>query len=143
MFVFVKGGSGAMAEMLDARSALIEEELTQQRTEEVEAVKGMMEKAEDAIAVNKELVSICSPANFEEWTKFKMEKTLQMTANEAAMQTLAKVEAVKKFEEQSARRKMISIVAAVNAGVEAQLASNKELAKSSIDDAIAGIATAQ
>ena len=142
MFVFVKGGSGSVAEMLDTRSAAIEEELSEQRVEEVDAVKAMIGKAEASIAVNNELVGICSPANFEEWTTFKMTKTLQMAQNDAALQTLGKVEAIKRFEEQSARRKMAAIVTAVNEGVESALMSNEALKKSSIDAAIAGIASA-
>eukprot|EP01051_Picozoa_sp_SAG22_P017418 SAG22_NODE_2683_length_2312_cov_1.609128_1_plen_211_part_00 len=139
MFVFVKGGSGSVAEMLDTRAAAIEAELAEQRVEEQTALGDMLKKAEDAIAVNKELVGICSPANFEEWTTFKMTKTLQMHQNEAALQTLAKVEAIKRFEEQSARRKMTALVTEVNDSVEAAIMGNDALKKSSIDDAIAGI----
>lgn len=87
-------------------------------------------------------VGICSPANFEEWTTFKMTKTLQQAQNEAALQTLAKVEAIKRFEEQSARRKMADIVNKVNMGVETAIAGDDKLKASSIDAAIAGIAAA-
>jgi hypothetical protein len=125
--------------MLDTRAAAIEEALTEQRTAEFAAVNDMVAKAEDSIGVNTELVGICSAANFDEWTKFKMEKTLQKTANDAAMQTLEKVSAIQRFEEQSARRKMAGIVSEVNEGVMAAIKADDKFAGSSINDAITAI----
>ena len=76
MYLFVKGGASGVAEALDERAAAIEADLAAQRQEEVEAVDLMISKAQDSIAVNEELIKVCAPENFDEWTTFKMDKTL-------------------------------------------------------------------
>ena len=129
--------------MLDTRAAAIEEALTEQRTAEFAAVNDMVAKAEDSIGVNTELVGICSAANFDEWTKFKMEKTLQKAANDSASQTLRKLADIQRIEETAARRKLTSIIDEVNAGVAASIAADPEFARDTIDEAIAMIPSAK
>ncbi len=143
MAVFVNAGSKSLAEMLDERAAGIEAELVAQRQEEEQAVAAMIAKAEDSIAVNQELIKVCAPENFEEWTKFKMEKTLQAAANDSAAQTLRKLADIQRIEETAARRKLTSIIDEVNAGVAAAIASNPDFARDSIDEAIAMIPSAK
>ena len=143
MAVAVNGLSSGLAEMLDDRAAVIEAELLAQRQEEVDAVELMVSKAQDSIAVNDELIKVCAPENFDEWTKFKMEKTLQKAANDSASQTLAKLRNIQMIEETAARRKLTSIIDDVNAGVAAAIAADKDFASSTIDEAIGMIATAK
>lgn len=54
-------------------------------------------------AVNDELIAVCAPENFDEWTKFKMEKTLQKAKNDSATATIRKLAAVQGLEEAAAR----------------------------------------
>lgn len=143
MAVFVNAGSKSLAEMLDERAAGIEAELVAQRQEEEDAVAAMIAKAEDSIAVNEELIKVCAPENFEEWTKFKMEKTLQAAANDSAAQTVRKLADIQRIEETAARRKLTGIIDEVNAGVAAAIASNPDFARDSIDEAIAMIPSAK
>eukprot|EP01046_Picozoa_sp_COSAG06_P075993 COSAG06_NODE_24026_length_675_cov_0.649306_2_plen_117_part_01 len=117
-----------MAEALDERAAAIEADLAAQRQEEVEAVDLMISKAQDSIAVNEELIKVCAPENFDEWTTSKMEKTLARARNESAAQTLKKLGEVQRIEETAQRRKMASIIAEVNSNVAAAIASNANFA---------------
>ena len=103
---------------------------------EVEAVDAMLVKAKASIAVNDELIAVCAPENFDEWTKFKMEKTLQKAKNDSATATIRKLAAVQQLEDAAARRKMTAIIDEVNAGVEAAIAANKDFASQTIDEAI-------
>ena len=64
------------------------------RQAEVEAVTSMVKSAEDSIALNNELIAVCAPANFDEWTKFKMEKTLQKARNDSATAVVKSLGAV-------------------------------------------------
>jgi hypothetical protein len=143
MAVAVNGLSGSLAEMLDERAAGIEAELVAQREEEEEAVALMVAKAEDSIAVNDELIKVCAPENFDEWTKFKMEKTLQAAANDSASQTIRKLADIQRIEETAARRKLTGIIDEVNAGVAAAIAADADFARNSIDEAIAMIPSAK
>ena len=143
MAVAVNGVSAGLSEMLDERAATIEAELLAQRQEEVDAVELMVSKAADSIAVNDELIKVCAPENFDEWTKFKMEKTLQKAANDSASQTLRKLADIQRIEETAARRKLTSIIDEVNAGVAASIAADPEFARDTIDEAIAMIPSAK
>ena len=143
MYLFVKGGASGVAEALDERAAAIEADLAAQRQEEGEAGDLMISKAQDSIAVNEELIKVCAPENFDEWTTFKMEKTLARARNESAAQTLKKLGEVQRIEETAQRRKMASIIAEVNSNVAAAIASNANFASESIDEAIGAISKAK
>jgi len=139
MAIFVNMGSASVTEMLDTRAKEIETALVEQRQAEQDAVGTMIAKAQDAISVNEELIAVCDPANFDAWTALKMEKTLQKAKNDSATATLRKLAEVQRIEDAAARRKLASIIAEVNAGVEAAIDGDKNFASKSIDEAIASI----
>lgn len=140
MYAFVQGGGASVAEHLDDRSKTIEDELNAARELQKESVQEMISKADAEIEVNNDLLAVCDKAAFEEWTQFKMDKTLQKAMNDSSAQTSTKLATVQRIEEAYARRKLTSFVEEVQAAVVSAIEADASFKKSSIDDAITGIA---
>lgn len=142
MYGFVKGAGASVAEQLDTRAAEIEDELNAARELQKDAVKEMITKADSSIDINNDLLEVCDVATFNEWTAFKMEKTLQKATNNSATQTIEKLRKVQFIEEAYARRKLTAFVEEVQSAVEASIEGDAAFRKSSIDEAILGIKAA-
>jgi len=143
MYGFVKGGGASVAETLDTRAGKIEDELNAAREEQKESVKAMISKADAEITVNQELLTVCNKDSFNEWTTYKMQKTVEGAAIKSSAQTLEKLAAVKRIEEAYQRRKMTALLDELQTAVEEAIAKDANFASASIDEAIPHVAAAR